>query len=326
MSNVTLSGLTKSNLNGNTLTTITIANSIVDCNIYDCSCVLSSAVKSELMLYVNNGVRNCHISGIHGFHQLIRISYGLYYCLVEDFSCPLYTSGGNNAFIQTSARGCIFRRIFSPLVFIQGNGAGLFDCILDEISGTGTSFRNDYNYENTINCLFIGCKGFRSYMAALGIAKNNIFCGCKDTNSTYANLYRCPGTTAAGTSALNLVAMNNIFDVPISQCRDFQTAINNNGVVGKYAYTSGNRFNIPISAMGFVDIENRNYRLRSDSPLISAGTNFTDFVHTYKNTFPNNQLDMDGVKFRSENPSVGPYQSTAPFKPGNIPIDQYPLG
>lgn len=301
------------------------STTLENCNVFNMSAIVSSTdnTAAQACIAMQLTANNCHLSGIF-YNGSSVIQYCLFNgCDIHDVSDSVtgitnYTSNniyslwlnGNRNYLHD----CVIKR-----GSLMTNGA-VIGSIVENVVGENNSILYGYNTITLVNCLIINCSGFQRLGNYSNCLRNNVFVNNQWGNASYG--YRVNTT---GTSADNLVKLNNFYDVPITACTNMQAAMNNSGVEGKYCYVSGNHFNMKLSSLGFVDPNNHDYRLKPDSPLISAGIVFSDYNYSSTNkTAPKNTLDILGRRFKYPNPSAGPIQYFS--NAGDIPNKTHPLG
>ena len=315
LSNMTLSGFTRTNLSIADIGYEQPAKTLRDCDIFDCKTILSSDPGIKGDLFHQTAFYNCHISGC------TTGSYFFYGSVVQD--CEL----NHNTMQYYSNAGTFFssndvRRNYAHDNFLRGYmqvNVQSYANIYENNNLNSHSFSNSNGI--FANCLFIGNKNLNNF--GYGCQYKNCVFVQNTTTETAGNLYR-PNIT--GTSAQTQLRINNFYDVPLTSINNMQALINNSQVSGKYALAEDNHFGVQLADLGFIDSENHDYRLKSDSVLISAGTTRSDFTVRYGSKyFPSSsQLDIDGRRFKNP-PSVGPYQYYKKIE-GEIPNYINPIG
>ena len=315
LSHMTLSGFTRTNINVADIGYQTPCNALYDCNIFDCKTIVSSDPGIKGDLFHQAAFYNCHISGC------TTGSYFFYGSIVRD--CEI----NHNTMQYSSSAGTFFggndvRRNYVHDNVLRGymqTNAQSYANIYENNNLNSHTYGNGFGI--FANCLFIGNKNLNNF--GYGCQYKNCVFAQNTTTGTAGNLYR---PHLAGTSAQTQLRINNFYDVPLTSINNMQGLINNSQVSGKYVLAEDNHFDIQLADLGFVDSENHDYRLKSDSALISAGTMRSDFTVRYGSKyFPSsNQLDIDGRRFKNP-PSVGPWQFYKSIE-GEIPNYINPVG
>lgn len=315
-------------------------NDLIDCGIYDISCNIYGPFKgyngywNRLWILFNTRLYNCEVSGNY-----------MNCCFSSGASSIRHSDIHHNYFYrhQQGDIGLFRNPVYNSK--IHDNYLSSM-CFVTTLSINNAIYRN-HGSPNISNKFPDGTTHYGIWFAERGICKNNTFVkndGIGYYQSTWGgkafyknNLFydnytadlsvKIKPTGEFGFTGTSIF-INNYLDQPLSSLQYYNYIESRNSCL-----VSGNIF-LPNSDPGFVDEENDDYRLRSDSFLISAGTgydmsNYEKLLSGDANKLrglENNlyhDIDIEGKQYDSEHPSIGAYQYQ---DDGSIPSKIEPIG